>query len=469
MEEKFKILSGAIGYDAKTQISHLVVPVPSLVEKKGVWRVINEPYLVNSEYEKWPLTPDEQKARNIFLESQAQFPIGKPYWAAEDINKFVQEKGMPKVDPFTDIFEPICDILDSTIDFHEPTDSLLITAWIIGTYMLPVFDAFPYMFISGTRGSGKTKILEIASRLAFNAVMTSNSTPSSLFRVIESTSATVLMDEGEMLTSRDDSLEMRLMLNAGYRRNNPVSRTNKDTHQVQWFNVFSPKMIAAINPLDPTLRSRCLTITMVRTANKEKGNKRINDNTANWQGLRNSLYRYSLQCMAEVYEILNHDEEVSVLDCRQNELWLPLLAVSKHLNLYVPATAFEALRVRALFVNEDDESLDDWHKSILFSLRDIVSVAREYTIKEIKVRVATYIEDAEELQKMTSRWIGAALSRFGLKKGRRKEEGNTYLVSPGEIDDLLVRYQLKTAPPEHPEDAEEESGGGDTPQASLSI
>jgi flavodoxin len=258
-----------------------------------------------------------------------------------------------------------------------------------------------------------------------------------------------------MLSSREDSQELRLILNAGYRRNNPVSRTNKETHEIQWFDTFSAKMIAAINPLDSTLRSRCLQITMVRTANKEKGNKQITDNTTCWAVLRDALYRYGLQCMPEVKEILEHDEDINILECRQNELWKPLLAIAKHLNLYVTSTVFEELKERALEENTEEDTLDDWHKAVLLALNEIVSSTRPYTIKEIREEMANFIEDIKEMENITNRWIGNALARFGLKKGKRKEEGNTYVVSRQEVEDLLERYQLKEA--ELPEHAE---GGG---------
>lgn len=459
MEEKFKILQGAIGFDPKTGIAHITVPLAKLQERKGKYYVGNSIHVITTNGKFWPVTQDEQKERNIFFQSIPQFPVGKEYWREEDIKNYIKSCNETRIEPYTEVFEPICNLLEENVDFHNATDSLVIAIWIMSTYLLPIFDTFPYIFLSGTRGSGKTKVLDVVSRLAFNAELTSNATPSSIFRIIEANQSTILIDEAEMLRSRDDSQELRLILNAGYKRNNPVSRTHKETHEVQWFNVYSPKMIAAINPLDQTLRSRCLQMTMVRTGNKKKGNRRINENTAAWSSMRDALYRYGLQCMVEVKEILEKDEDVNILECRQNELWSPLLAVAKHLNLYVASTVFEQLKKRAKEEDANEDALDDWHKAILLSVNDIVDLKRAYTIKEIKQRMGTYIEDSEELQKITSRWIGAALARLGLKKGKRQEEGNTYIVSREEVNDLLNRYQLAQVP-EVPEHAVEERTEG---------
>jgi flavodoxin len=455
MEEKFKIFKGAIGFEHNDNVAYVAVPLPRVVEKRGKWQVQNEVYLVTGDFQFWPLTQEEQKRRKSFYQSLPQFPVGKEYWRKEDIEEFVKSRGKPHVDPYMEVFEPIRDVLEENIDFHHPLDSTLIAIWIMGTYLLPIFTSYPYILLTGTRGSGKTKVLEVVSRLAFNAQLTSNATPSAIFRIIEANQATILIDEGEMLSSREDSQELRLILNAGYRRNNPVSRTNKETHEIQWFDTFSPKMIAAINPLDSTLRSRCLQVTMVRTANKEKGNKQITDNTTCWVALRDGLYRYALQCMPEVKEILEYDEDVNILECRQNELWKPLLAIAKHLNLYVTSTVFEELKERALEENVEEDTLDDWHKAVLLALNEIVASTRPYTIKEIREEMTNFIEDVKEMENITNRWIGNALARFGLKKGKRKEEGNTYIVNRGEVEDLLERYQLKeTEPPELTEHTE---------------
>ena len=168
---------------------------------------------------------------------------------------------------------------------------------------------------------------------------------------------------------------------------------------------------------------------MVRTANKVKGNARINDNSVNWASYRDSLYRYALQCMAEVREILEHDTDINLLENRQNELWSPMLAVAKHLNLYVTSTVYDDLKNKALQEQSDEDALDDWHRAVLLALDVLVTVERQYTVKEVRSRSIEYFEDKEEQDRISSRWIGSALSRFGLSKGKRQENGNTYEIA----------------------------------------
>ena len=116
--------------------------------------------------------------KNVVVRRLPQFPIGKIYWKEKDMAYYLDNEDAAHIDAYTEVFEPIRAILDDLVDFHSPSDSELLAIWIMGTYLQPIFDAYPYISLLGTRGSGKTKVLEIVSRLAFNAEMTSNATPS---------------------------------------------------------------------------------------------------------------------------------------------------------------------------------------------------------------------------------------------------------------------------------------------------
>jgi len=450
MEEQFKILDGAIGFDHKSKRAYFIIPLTSLSKttKKGkaFIEVKSSPYYIDSNRNFWPLTQEEQEKRKVYLTASPFFYKGYEPWKKHYIDEFVrsqQDDIFDELDVYEDVFHPIHLIINNIIDFHNPVFATLITLWIMGTYLSPIFDAYPYIFLSGTRGSGKTKVLEFVRYLAFSALLTSNASASSVFRIAQANKATLLIDEGEMLSHSKESADLRLILNAGYRKNNPVMRTNKDSFMVEFFDVTVPKIIAAINPLEATLKSRCIELVMVRTADKKKGNKRINDTSEEWGLMRDALYRYGLLRMTLAKEIYESDQEVNILECRQNELFAPLLAVAKTVDGDGSRGVFNQVRDYALSQNEIDDLLDDWHRYILFILNDIVTVTRPYKIKEIKDKLQYFVEDFDEANRMTSRWIGSALNRLGLKRGKRQNDGNTYIISKDEVDELLERYQVK--------------------------
>lgn len=460
MENEFKILDGAIGFDHKSNIAYYIVPLTSLgkTTKKGrnFVEVKSHPYYVDSKYNFWALSQEEQEKRKVYLTTIPFFYKGYEPWKKQLIEQFVKSKQddiFDELDVYQDVFDPIRLIVNSVIDFHNPVFATLITLWIMGTYLSPIFDAYPYIFLSGTRGSGKTKVLEFVRYLAFSALLTSNASASSVFRIAQANKATLLIDEGEMLSHSKESAELRLILNAGYRKNNPVMRTNKDSFMVEFFDVTVPKMIAAINPLEATLKSRCIELVMIRTADKKKGNKRINDTSEEWELMRDALYRYGLLRMARAKEIYETDPEVNILECRQNELFAPLLTVAKTIDIDGKRGIFKQIREYALSQNEMEDLLDDWHLYIIYILNDIVKTTRPYSIKEIKAKLQEFVPDFDEAERITSRWIGSALGRLGFKRGKRQEGGNTYMISRTEVDELLVRYQIKDKA-EHPERTE---------------
>lgn len=440
MDNKIQVLTSSIGFNPKEKLVYVTVPFVRVVPDKKGMKVGNEVWMVSNKRDFWQITPEEQMGRNMFFETVPSYP-NKELWSEESLKKYL-ESPEAEFNPYEDLYVHLVNLLESAVDFQNPSDAALVAIWIMGTYQLPLWNAYPYVLLTGTRGSGKTKVLEIVSRLAYNAQMTSNTSASAIFRLINSNQATILIDEAEMLSYNENSADLRLILNAGYKRNNPVARTNKDTHKVEHFDVFSPKMIAAINSPDPTLRSRCLTITMIRTANKQKGNYRIDDNSVNWPLLRSRLYRYSLHCMPEVHEVFQ-DEDVNLLECRQNELWAPILAVAKHLKTYeLDSDAFERLKDKAVNEFEEEDSLGDWDKGVLFALNEIVTVKRDYSIKEVKYKADEFLEDEDECKKMTPKWIGGALRRYGFRSGRRMNKGKTFTIDKDSVTNLLERYQL---------------------------
>lgn len=406
----------------------------------------------------WVLNEDELKNKNLFPNAMPSFGNVEPRWSPESIKNFLKIKSdysdsgdfqiKTSVDPYKDIFLPIKETLEKFIDFSNPTHSTVIALWIMGTYLFPIFEAYPYLGVGGMKGSGKSKILEILQRLTFNAFSTSNATPASLFRIIEKNLCTVLIDEGEALTGRESNQDLRLILNAGYKSSGLVTRTNTETFKVETFRVYSPKAIASINPLDQTLASRCISIVLLRTSNKEIGRTRINDRAADWQGLRNNLYLFTLEHSLRVAEIFDKDEELSDLTNRTNELFLPLFAIASYCDQYTEGFDLKLLKILSSFANEsvdEEDNLDDWSLWVLEALDELVTASRPYLVKEIKHQISQQKIIQGEIidEKMTPNWIGGCLRRFGFKRGKPTRQGKTYQISRQQITDLQVRFGLK--------------------------
>lgn len=437
-EKKYKFIKGALGFGKlEDDVAHLSVPVHEPVKIKGGYRVIGKPWIVTSGKQFWPVSPEEQEKRGVYAHSTPSFSPEDSRWDRDRIKTYLAVKEYP-LSPLEDVFELIKEVLDKYIDFYQPGYSSVIAVWIIGSYLFPIFASFPYLFVTGPRGSGKTKLLDVIAYLAFNTEKTSNATPSSVFRTVSSNMSTLLIDEAETLRKGGEHYELTLILNAGYKRNGYVTRTNMDSFQVERFDVYSPKIIASINQVDATLRSRGIGVNMIKTNNRNVGNKVVTDSPEYWAYIRDHLYRYALDFWRKVKNLYENEPEVNQLNCRQNELWAPLLAIAYQIDKGV----FETVKSIALEDSRDDENvIDDWHASLLKGLGVMATSYTNYKINQIKESMVEFME-SDEIERISSRWIGSALKRLGFKRGPRSSSSSTYYIDPVVVKDLMVRYQL---------------------------
>lgn len=405
-----------------------------------------------------PVTISSNRERGIVAEGKVSIG-GKHYlirkvtavpndhvrWAIEDIHKFFE--GKEPISP-TLVFIEIRQALLKFVDFHRSTDADILALWLMGGYVFPLFDAFPYIYLVGVKRSGKTKTLLLIERLAFNAILSSNVSPSVLFRLVEARRCTLALDEGELLAEKDKKEELKELLNSGYKRGAPayrVKKNNKGEFEIETFEVYAPKAIANISGLDNVLEDRAIVITMVRTTDPTKGNVAVTENAENWSYLRSLLYQFAFNHAKQVADIYHQDPEVSALLNRQNELWRPLLSIAKVVDQELPGT-FIAIRDEAIRRAEEvsGSDLEDLDSAVLFALRDLVKGEGNSVVtnKEIRDKGSEFL-DIDQKQYFTSRMVGSALKRFGIR-GKKVQGYWRYNIDEVVIDDLFGRYNLKS-------------------------
>jgi hypothetical protein len=199
----------------------------------------------------------------------------------------------------------------------------------------------PYLFVNGPAGSGKTRVFELLSRLAFRPLASSNLSAAALFRTLHDRGGTLLLDEAERLAeSGDDVAELRSILLAGYKRGGRANRLESngdDTYHMREFQVFGPKAIACINALPPALASRCITVQMFRSPpGSDKPRRRVDADPARWQSLRDQLHLLTLGEMGEAAPGLANLPGICPLGGRQYELWQPILALASWVDFCRP-------------------------------------------------------------------------------------------------------------------------------------
>jgi hypothetical protein len=204
-----------------------------------------------------------------------------------------------------------------------------LTAWIFASWLVENWTIAPYLFAFGSFGTGKTRIMEVVSKLCLRGWLALYMSTASLYRPVEAWHPTLFLDEAEVYGNKH---EMIGLLNGSYRKGQYVAR-QKETdgdYETEFFDCFSFKGIAGTKELAKTLQSRCI---ILRTSHATRKIKFFIDEERCTQ-LRNKMLKWRFDRMLED----NDDFEDVLESCealvekignqREVELFYPLIAVA---------------------------------------------------------------------------------------------------------------------------------------------
>jgi hypothetical protein len=174
---------------------------------------------------------------------------------------------------------PLAEILDSIVAFIRrfvvmSRAQLSIAAlWVVHTHAIEAADVTAFLAAtSAEKRSGKTRLLEILELLVREPLRAANLTVAVLYRAIDEYRPTLLFDEVDAifgLKARGNE-ELRALINAGHSRGTPSLRmggTRMD--ELQKFETFSARVLAAIGELPDTILDRSILIRMKRRSKSE--------------------------------------------------------------------------------------------------------------------------------------------------------------------------------------------------------
>ena len=445
VSERYPIVRPAL--DFVDGLAVVTVPVLMLVDHKPVYR----PSVVTSTRE--TLMLDEPGlmdigGRRVLLTSAPQVIDDVARWDWPDVQKFVQGDSPDPVETFLSVEG----VYAKYLDFCEPYTSDVLTIWDMGTYLHELFDTYAYIHVTGPSQSGKTKTVDVTQRIAFNMQSSSSISAAALYRVLQATHGSLAIDEAERLANPQDpkGTDLRLLLDAGYKKGSPVLRYNADTDRVESFQVYGPKMIANIKGLGEVLESRCIVVRMLRTTTT-KGRLKVNDQCEPWADIRHRLYCFALTHFAAIREIYRNDASIQILENRTNELWQPLLAIAAFLSRYPGGPSDLLAHIIEFAKHKADQAsrsgLDDWEEALLLALEKLTAAetqpSAEFGAKAIREAMTGFLS-AEEVSEIKAQWIGYALRRFGLLADRERKkhgaDGRHYVIVRSEVLDLIQRY-----------------------------
>ena len=201
-----------------------------------------------------------------------------------------------------------------------------IALWVAFAHSHDCWPISPLLAItSPTPECGKTVLLDLLDGLVPKALPACNVTSSVVFRIIEERAPTLLIDEAD--TFLPDNNELRGILDSGHRRSNAfVLRNVGDNHEPKHFGTWSPKVVALIGKLPPTLNSRSIHIRLRRMLATESVMPLRFDRRGHLVPIKRKLIRWAL----DNEKALRSADPVMPdgLRGRAADNWRPLIAIA---------------------------------------------------------------------------------------------------------------------------------------------
>lgn len=224
-------------------------------------------------------------------------------------------------------------------DPHTATAAVL---WAALTYLAGDADCvqtLPLLVItSPEKRCGKTQLLGVLSKLVQRPLSAGNASAAAIFRVVEKTQPTLLIDEAD--TFLRFNAEIRGIVNCGHTRASAfVLRCVGDDHEPRRFSTWCPKVLAGIGKLAGTLEDRAIVLPLRRKLTDEKV-ERVHASAARLAACARRLARFAADAARTV-----RGASVDVPDVasdRAADNWTPLLALADAAGGEWPARARQA-------------------------------------------------------------------------------------------------------------------------------
>ena len=353
--------------------------------------------------------------------------------------------------------------IERYVRFEERSTYSFMTLWTIGTYLHPLFDAFPMVLLCGPKNSGKTRTLQVASLLAFNARLQGDPTPATVFRIIDEERPTLIFDEMEWLSRRDMQSQLSSILKFGYKPGCKVPRCAFDARGnafVVDFDAYCPKLFANIHGLEDVLGDRAITFYQRRkTAEDRIETASPSEDDPVWARLRHELYVFTLTHWQTVRELVPTGD--LPIENRIRELFTGVLALARFFEDHAGIAGLydEMLTLASEKAAEKRETDREFnHETILIqALVSIVTQDGWYPLSDVIRELQNFFTDRTDW--ISDVWVGRALLRIGIGKaeGTRQRrwvhDGNLnrkYLthcfITRREIETLARQYGVSYTP-----------------------
>ncbi len=257
-------------------------------------------------------------------------------------------------------------LIKESVYLQNDEEYTILSSFALLSYTYDLFETIPYLWLNGTKGSGKTTTIKCLKNLVRNPVHASSFTGSALYRIIDSESPTLFLDEVEELSKRNTTTETIVkILNSGYDKSGTVLLTEKLKHTK--FKTYSVKILAGITGLLDTIEDRCIKIRLTKAATSFNNKNTLNNNQTKILEL---LLAKIDRKIIELIDIINDPSQLKLSDIfinRSLDKWFPILSLTK---VYGNDELFEFLKLYAedeikKSIEEEKNSKENIVKSLI--------------------------------------------------------------------------------------------------------
>jgi hypothetical protein len=312
-----------------------------------------------------------------------------------------------------------------------------VALWAIATHAPEQFDCFPYLaLVSAVKRSGKTRLAEVLEKLVRRPWRGTAPSPAALYRMLEQ-APTLMLDEVETFNGKNKSETTQILLavlNAGHRKGSTIPRCEGPKQEVKQFNVYGPKLFAAIGRLPDTLMDRSIIVHMKRRTKAQQVERfRQVRATEEAKPMHDGAARFIQSRRADIEQAYQQvlETDLTYLSDRDADLWTPLFAIYSVIDAErLPALKTSALTLSAVKASDD---VDDSYALTL--LRDIQTVwpKDEKKCPADKCETSVLLEKPKALEE--SPWLEHQLTARKLAR----------MLKPFEVEPRTLRFDYGTA------------------------
>lgn len=227
-----------------------------------------------------------------------------------------------------DIFNDLVQTNKEYMWFPDETAHEFVALDIMSTYWLPCYEAKGRTFLEAEKGSGKTRQSTIYSLLSFNAMMSSDITKSSFFRLMESTVGTLIIDDFDDIGD-EQKRDVLQHYKTGYKDSSKSVRTGEAVggkRKIEAFRNYGHAVLNNTVGLDDISKERSIPLPILKYDGKVTA-KILDKKDISWSVKADELYIAGLAYWKEVKKAYDSCSS-KLLKARMFEITRPVLALA---------------------------------------------------------------------------------------------------------------------------------------------